>query len=88
MRLTGTGPAPVLGVADARSVAREADAAIVLARWRHTSLRAANAAVDLLLGAEAKVIGVALTQVDVRKFGSDEEELYGYHRKFAGYYSN
>ena len=80
--------APVLGVADARSVAREADATILLARWRHTSLRAANAAVDLLLGAEAKVIGVALTQVDVHKFGSSEEDLYGYHRKFSGYYSN
>ena len=80
--------APVLGVADARSVAREADATILLARWRQTSIRAANAAVDLLLGADAKVIGVALTQVDVHKFGSNEEDLYGYHHKFSGYYSN
>jgi capsular exopolysaccharide synthesis family protein len=80
--------APLLGVADARSVTREADAVVLLARWRHTSIRAANAAVDLLLGSEAKIIGVALTQVDIHKFGSSEEDLYGYHHKFTGYYSN
>jgi capsular exopolysaccharide synthesis family protein len=80
--------APVLGVADARSVAREADATILLARWRQTSVRAANAAVDLLVAADAKVIGIALTQVDVHKFGSSEEDLYGYHSRFTGYYSN
>ena len=80
--------APVLGVADARSVAREADATIFLARWRRTSIRAADAAIDLLLGAEAKIVGLALTQVDVNKFGSNDEDLYGYHPKLAGYYAN
>lgn len=79
--------APVLGVADARSVAREADATILLARWRRTTVRAGNAAIDLLLGAEAKVVGIALAQVDIQKFGS-EEDLYGYHHSLAGYYAN
>lgn len=81
--------APVLGIADARGVAQQADATLLLARWRKTSMRATDAALELLLNAEAKVAGVALTLVDVRKFGSSgQEDLYGYHHKFAGYYTN
>ena len=81
--------APVLGIADARVVASQADAVILLARWRSTSLRAADTALDLLLSAQAKVIGVALTLVDIRKYASTgHEDLYGYHKKFKGYYVN
>lgn len=81
--------APVLGIADARAVASQADAVILLARWGSTSLRAADSALDLLLASHAKVIGVALTQVDIRKYASTgHEDLYGYHKKFKGYYVN
>ncbi len=81
--------APVLGIADARAVAGAADAVVLLARWRRTSLRAVDSALDLLLDGHAKVYGVALTQVDIRKFGSvGAEDLYGYHKKFKGYYVN
>lgn len=81
--------APILGIADARSVASLADAVILLARWRSTSLRAVDTALDLLIGVRAKVFGVALTQVDIRKFGSTgQEDVYGYHKKFKGYYVN
>ncbi len=81
--------APVLGIADARAVASQADAVLLLARWRETSLRAADSALDLLLGAQAKVVGVALTLVDIRKYASTgHEDLYGYHKKFKGYYVN
>ncbi|MEG3174739.1 polysaccharide biosynthesis tyrosine autokinase [Sphingomonas sp. RB3P16] len=81
--------APVLGIADARAVASQADAVILLARWRSTSLRAADSALDLLLASKAKVVGVALTQVDIRKYASTgHEDLYGYHKKFKGYYVN
>lgn len=81
--------APVLGIADARAVAVEADAVVLLARWRRTSLRAVDSALDLLLDGRAKVFGVALTQVNIRKFGSvGAEDLYGYHKKFKGYYAN
>ncbi len=81
--------APVLGIADTRSVASQADAVILLARWRHTSIRAADSALDLLIGVQAKVYGVALTIVDIRKFGSTgSEDVYGYHKKFKGYYVN
>ena len=51
-------------------------------------MRSADAALDLLLAAEAKVFGIALTLVDVTKFGSSEEDIYGYHKKFKGYYVN
>lgn len=81
--------APVLGIADARAVASQADAVLLLARWRQTSIRAADTALDLLLGANAKVVGVALTMVDIRKYASTgHEDLYGYHKKFKGYYVN
>lgn len=81
--------APVLGIADARSVASQADVVVLLARWRQTSLRAADTALDLLIGAKAKVAGVALTLVDVRKFsGTGGEDMYDYHKKFKGYYVN
>lgn len=81
--------APILGLADARAVASLADAVMLLARWRHTSMRAADTALDLLIGVQAKVYGVALTQVDIRKFGSTgQEDVYGYHKKFKGYYVN
>lgn len=80
--------APLLGVADARTVARYADAVVLLARWRSTSMRAVDAALDLLVSVEANVAGVALTQVDVAKFGSSREELYGYQKQFKGYYAN
>lgn len=81
--------APVLGVADARSVAAQADAVILLARWRETSMRAADTALDLLVASRADVVGVAMTLVDVTKFGSTgSEQLYGYHKKFKGYYVN
>lgn len=81
--------APVLGIADARSVASQADVVLLLARWRQTSLRAADTALELLISAKAKVAGVALTLVDVRKFsGTGGEDMYDYHKKFKGYYVN
>jgi Mrp family chromosome partitioning ATPase len=81
--------APVLGVADARVVASKADAVLLLARWGETSLRAADTALDLLLGSSAKVYGVAMTMVNIRKYASTgHEDVYGYHKQFKGYYVN
>jgi polysaccharide biosynthesis transport protein len=81
--------APVLGVADARVVASKVDATLLLARWGETSLRAADTALDLLLGSNAKVYGVALTMVNIKKYASTgHEDVYGYHKQFKGYYVN
>jgi exopolysaccharide transport family protein len=71
--------APVIPVADTRSLAPKADAIVLLAQWRKTPRKAVQTAIDLLRSVGADVSGVALTQVDVR-----EQAKYGYGD--AGYY--
>ncbi len=79
--------APVLGVAETRLIAAGVESTLMLARWRDTSIKAAETAADLLVGADADVVGVALTRVDVRKYGSTgQQDVYSYQNKFAGYY--
>lgn len=82
--------APVLALAESRDLAAAADAVLMVARWRKSSRRAVDAAIELLLASKAKLRGLALTRVDVRKFASTggAEDVYGYHKKFAGYYIN
>jgi polysaccharide biosynthesis transport protein len=80
---------PLLGVAESRLIAASADATIMLARWRSTSISAADAAVEILLSSHAKLRGVALTLVDIRKYASTGQgDTYYYHKKFVGYYAN
>ena len=71
--------APVLPVADTRSLAPQADVVVFLTQWRRTPRRAVQSAFDLLRSVGADISGVALTQVDVR-----EQARYGYGD--AGYY--
>jgi exopolysaccharide transport family protein len=71
--------APVLPVADTRSLAPQADVVVFLTQWRRTPRRAVQAAFELLRSVGADIAGVALTQVDVR-----EQARYGYGD--AGYY--
>lgn len=54
--------APVLVAADARLVVGQADAAIVVARWRKTKINEAEEAVRQLQPAGVKVLGVAINQ--------------------------
>ncbi|MFO6448765.1 GumC family protein [Erythrobacter sp. NE805] len=79
--------APVLGVAETRLIAAGVESTVMLARWRDTSIKAAETAADLLLASDAVVAGVALTRVDVRQYGSTgQQDVYSYQDKFAGYY--
>jgi exopolysaccharide transport family protein len=71
--------APVLPVADTRSLAPQADVVVFLTQWRRTPRRAVQTAFELLRSVGADIAGVALTQVDVR-----EQARYGYGD--AGYY--
>ena len=80
--------APVLGIAETRTVAAAADATLMLARWRKTSVKAVDAAVEMLLGADVRLLGAALTVVDIRKFASTGADDYTYHSQFGGYYQN
>jgi len=70
---------PLLPVADGRMLASKADAVVYLTRWRKTPRKAVKAAFALLTSVRADVIGVVLTQVDVR-----EQAKHGYGD--AGYY--
>ncbi|MEE4205011.1 MAG: polysaccharide biosynthesis tyrosine autokinase [Erythrobacter sp.] len=80
--------APALGIAETRSIAAETDMALMVARWRTTSIKAVDTASDLLLASEANLKGIALSQVDIRKYASTgEQDPYSYSRKFEGYYS-
>lgn len=79
--------APVLGVVDTRPLAAHADATLLICRWRRTAVKAARAAVDVLDQAGARVVGTALSVVDIRQYASTgHADAYGYHKKFAGYY--
>jgi capsular exopolysaccharide synthesis family protein len=71
--------APVIPVADTRSIAPKADVVVFLAQWRKTPRRAVQTAFDLLSSVGADISGIALTQVDLR-----EQAKYGYGD--AGYY--
>lgn len=81
--------APVLGIAETRAIAAAADKVLLVGRWRRTSIKAANTAVDLLLAAGVRLEGMALTMVDVRQYASTgQEDVYNYHRQFKGYYTD
>lgn len=81
--------APVLGIAETRTIAAQVDAVVLLARWRSTSIKAADTAADLLESSGAPLLGLALTQVDVRKYASTgREDVYRYRDAFAGYYAD
>lgn len=80
--------APALGIAETRAIAAQTDKSLMVARWRTTSIKAVDTASDLLLSAGAKLSGVTLSQVDIRKYASTgEQDPYSYQKKFEGYYS-
>jgi len=79
----------LLGVADARQFACAADRVLLLARWRHTSAKAVEAAVDILYSSGARLAGAALSQVDISRYASaGEGDLFSYSKQFSGYYVN
>ncbi len=81
--------APVLGVAESRVLATVADRVLVVAQWKRTSKRAVEAMIDMLLDAGAKITGVGLTQVNIRKYASTGDgDVYAYTNKFRGYYAD
>ena len=81
--------APLLALADARTLASKCDAVILLCRWRRTPEDALKSALRLLQSAGAPLIGVTLTRVDVRK---QSAHGYGdstyYYREARKYYAS
>ena len=75
---------PVLGLADARSAAIQADAVVLAIRWSDTAPSAVEKALTALRGDGAKVSGAIMTLVDPR---SEAIGGYYYSAKYATYYS-
>jgi capsular exopolysaccharide synthesis family protein len=71
--------APVLPVADTRTLATKADVVALLVRWRKTPRKAAETALKLLQTGETHIAGAVLSQIDLR-----EQARYGYGD--PGYY--
>ena len=81
--------APLLALADTRTLAAKCDAVVLLCRWRKTPQDAIKSALRLLQSAGAPMAGVALTRVDVRK---QSAHGYGdstyYYREAQEYYAS
>ncbi|EZP69705.1 hypothetical protein BV96_04003 [Sphingomonas paucimobilis] len=80
--------APVLPLAEARALASIADGVLLVVRWRTTPVQAAQMAIDLLGRSGARILGVAMTIVNMKQHarsGYGDEMAY-YHR-FKEYYS-
>lgn len=81
--------APVLAVADTRTIASLADGVIVTARWRKSTVNIVRRALQELHASKARLIGVTLNGVDMEaqaRYGYDTTGYY--YRSYRKYYSN
>jgi capsular exopolysaccharide synthesis family protein len=81
---------PVLAVSDALPLLREADAMIYLVRWEKTKREAAKAGIRLALESGARLAGIALTNVDVRRHAQYDyaDSRYYYNKSYRKYYAS
>jgi capsular exopolysaccharide synthesis family protein len=79
--------APVFAVADTRVIASLADAVVVAARAGKTPARALTAGIAQLELAGARVLGVVLNRVDVRRGRRSFYDGLYYSKAFSGYYA-
>jgi polysaccharide biosynthesis transport protein len=78
---------PALAMADARVVARLADATLLCVKWRDTPRSVVRNSLGLLEDAHARVVGAALTQVDAKVHGrSGYADAEVYHPRYGGYF--
>ena len=78
---------PAAAMTDARVIARLADTTLLCVRWHHTPRGVVRHAVGLLEEAGAKLVGIALTRVDVKahaRSGFADAEVY--HPRYGGYF--
>jgi succinoglycan biosynthesis transport protein ExoP len=77
---------PILAVADTRVLVGKADATVLLTRWRRTPNQAVKAALRLLDNSGARIVGAALSLVDMRqqaRYGyGDPAYYYAQHAKY------
>jgi capsular exopolysaccharide synthesis family protein len=78
---------PVFALAEARVLARVADATLLCIRWADTPRRVVRAAVTMLQEANVKLTGAVLTRVNAAKHGSSgfpDAEMY--QPRYGGYF--
>ena len=78
---------PACAMADARVVARLADATLLCLRWRSTPCNVVRNSLELLAEAQAHSVGVVLTRVDAAvhlRSGYADAEVY--HPRYGGYF--
>ncbi len=78
---------PACAMADARVVARMADATLLCLRWRSTPRDVVRHSLELLAEAQASSVGVVLTRVDAEahlRSGYADAEVY--HARYGGYF--
>jgi capsular exopolysaccharide synthesis family protein len=80
---------PVLPLADTRVIVSLADTVVMMARWRSTSRRAVESALQILASSGADIMGVCLTMTDLRKMST---QGYGdpsfYYSRYKDYFSD
>ncbi|WP_291297986.1 polysaccharide biosynthesis tyrosine autokinase [Elioraea sp.] len=78
---------PTLAMADARIIARLADATVLCVRWRDTPQSVVRSTLDMLEDAKARVVGAVMTRVDAKahsRSGYSDAEVY--HPRYGGYF--
>jgi len=79
---------PVLAVNDARALAPLVDTAVFAMRWGKIRREAASYAIAQLAKSGARIAGVALTRVELKRHAEYSYADSGqYHRKYANYYT-
>jgi capsular exopolysaccharide synthesis family protein len=76
---------PLLSVSDSRILATLTDAVVLVVRANSTPYDAVRRARTLLYGAGARILGVALNDVDFRRDGYGYGSKYSYYRYGYGY---
>jgi len=77
--------APVLAVAESLNIAIRADAVIVVAKWCNSPMESVLRSLEELKRVEANVIGIMLTQVDVKRV-TDQTYGRGHYAALMRYY--
>ena len=79
---------PILAITDSRVLARLADAVIYCVQWRGIARSVVATGVRGLQDAGASIVGVALTQVNIRRHArSGYADSEAYHPRYSGYYT-
>ena len=80
--------APILPVAETRTLIHKSDATVLVAKWRHTRRDAVKTALGIMSDLDTNLIGVMLNQVDQKarqRFGEGDDAYY--YNAYRQYYS-